>query len=68
MRFLAITHQLTRTGAPVVLLSLLKLLIADGHSVDLISLEDGALRSDFEEVHIPVAIMSSFVKQKASRP
>ena len=60
MRFLAVTHQLTRTGAPVVLLSLIRLLISDGHSVDVISMEDGTLSSDFTELGITVTIQSTF--------
>ena len=38
---LVITHQLTRTGAPIVLFDMVKVLLGAGHHVDMISMLDG---------------------------
>jgi len=47
-KLLVITHQLSRTGAPLVLLDMIKILSENGHSFSIISMSDGDLRAEFE--------------------
>jgi glycosyltransferase involved in cell wall biosynthesis len=46
----AVTHELTRTGAPIVLLRILRRLAREGVRVDVLSRRDGPLRAEFEAV------------------
>ena len=42
-RILFITHQLSRTGAPIVLLDMIKLCKREGADIDVITMMDGEL-------------------------
>lgn len=55
-KVLFISHQLSRTGAPLVLLSMISCFHREGYGILVISLEDGELRSDLESLGIPVRI------------
>lgn len=61
---LVITHQLTRTGAPIVLFDMVKVLLGAGHHIDMISMLDGDLRSEAEELGIEVSIEAHFFDKK----
>ena len=63
-KVLFITHQLSRTGAPIVLLDVMKLYIERGFKVDVISMADGDLRSDIEELGISIGIQERFYPVK----
>ena len=43
-RLLFVTHQLSRTGAPIVLLDMIRLCINNGYEVEVITMLDGPLR------------------------
>lgn len=55
---LLVTHELSRTGAPVVVLDTAKVLINNGYFVTVISPVNGPLLRDFLEAGIPVVIMN----------
>lgn len=63
-RILVITHQLSRTGAPIVLLDMVRRLKSLGYEIDLISMLDGELRSDVEELGIAVEIKEFFFQER----
>lgn len=48
-KILAITHQLSRTGAPIVLLDMLRLCKRQGYGVEVIAMLDGVLREELEQ-------------------
>jgi glycosyltransferase involved in cell wall biosynthesis len=50
------SHEMKRTGAPIVLLELAKVLIKKGYSIVVFSLEEGDLIKDFIELNIPVVV------------
>ena len=56
-KILFITHQLTRTGAPNVLLDMIKCCREYGHAVAVISLSDGPARKDWEESGVDLSII-----------
>lgn len=56
-KILFVTHQLTRTGAPQVLLDLIRVCINQGHAAMVISLSDGEARSEWEAAGLNVTIM-----------
>ena len=60
-RFLFITHQLTRTGAPLVLLDVIKNLHSLGNHIDVISMSEGVLSDDLEQMGISVRIQERFL-------
>lgn len=60
---LLITHELTRTGAPVVLLELAKVLIRNDYFPVLTSPEDGPLKQEFLDLGVTVIVDESFKKE-----
>ncbi len=62
-KILMITHQLSRTGAPIALLNVARLLRDEGYAVSLISLEDGPLKDEFEEIGIEVSFEKEILKK-----
>ena len=60
-RILFVTHQLSRTGAPIVLLDMIGVCLKEGCNVEVISLLDGELKSDIEQMGINVTIKDDFV-------
>ncbi len=65
MRALFITHQLSRTGAPLVLLDTIKICLDEGIDVGVVALYDGELRSEFEELGLPIRLQESFATDQA---
>lgn len=63
-KILAITHQLSRTGAPIVLLDMLRLCKRQGYGVEVIAMLDGVLREELEQLNIPVYVRKSFIHQR----
>lgn len=65
---LLFSHELSRTGAPMVVLDTAKVLIDKGYFVTIISLKDGPLQSDFSNYGIPVIISDNmkYVQYKRS--
>jgi glycosyltransferase involved in cell wall biosynthesis len=59
-KILTISHQLSRTGAPIVLLDMLRLSRKQGYTVDVIAMQDGPLREELEKDGIEVAIQDRF--------
>ncbi|HSF20293.1 MAG TPA: glycosyltransferase [Vicinamibacteria bacterium] len=55
-RFLFVTHDLSRSGAPMVVLHLARALIRLGHAARVLAPKGGRLREDFEEAGIPVMV------------
>lgn len=63
--FLVVTHQLSYTGAPIVLLDMVRTLQKEGNNIDMISLLDGELRSEVEKMQISFLFrIDFFVKKK----
>ena len=60
-KILVITHQLSRTGAPIVLLDMIKIYQKNGYQIEVISMMDGELRIEVEQLQIPVIIMDGFM-------
>ncbi|MDY4893074.1 MAG: glycosyltransferase family 4 protein, partial [Agathobacter sp.] len=60
-KILVITHQLSRTGAPIVLLDMIKIYQKNGYQIEVISMMDGELRIEVEQLQIPVIIMAGFM-------
>ena len=60
-RILFVTHQLSRTGAPIVLLDMIGVCLKEGCNVEVISLLDGELKSEIEQMGINVTIKDDFV-------
>lgn len=56
-KLLFITHQLTRTGAPQVLLDMMRCCLSMGHVAMVISLSDGEARTEWESEGVNVTIM-----------
>lgn len=61
-KVLLFSHELTRTGAPIVLFDVAKILKKMGYFVLLISVEDGELAKEIVENDIPVIILKSLKK------
>ena len=55
-RIVLLSHELTNTGAPAVLFYFAKILKENGFSPTVVSLVEGKLRKNFEELGIPVII------------
>ncbi len=62
-RILVITHQLSRTGAPIVLLDMVKVLQGQGYQIEMITMLDGELRQEFQKMGIPVRVQERFIAQ-----
>ncbi len=60
-RVLFITHQLSKTGAPIVLLDMIQFCRDRNYEVVVISMEEGELREILEEMQIPVIIRKQFL-------
>lgn len=58
-RILVLTHELTMTGAPVVLSYAVKILREEGWQVVMVSPEDGVMKKTFLEEQVPVLIEES---------
>ena len=54
---LLVTHELSRTGAPIVVLDTAKVLVKNGFFVTVISLKEGPLMKDFLNIGVPVVVM-----------
>ena len=54
---LFITHMLERNGAPTVLLQMMDVMLHNGYSIDVISMQDGILREDLEKRGISIDII-----------
>ena len=63
-KYLAVTHQLTRTGAPQVLFELLIMMRHAGAEIDIIALDEGSLRSQFEAEGMPVRVEKGIFKRR----
>lgn len=61
MRILFITHQLSKTGAPIVLLDLIRYYKKQGHEILVMSMAEGELRDVLENMGIPVMIREHFL-------
>lgn len=55
---LLVSHELSRTGAPIVVLDTAKVFIKKGYFVTVISLKDGPLLQEFLDIGVPVIIMN----------
>lgn len=63
-RMLVITHQLSRSGAPMVLLGFVKICKKLGYNVQVISMWDGELKKEFYDMDISVMILREFYKNR----
>lgn len=63
-KLLFITHQLSKTGAPIVLLDMIRICRQAGAQVDVISLLDGELREELRAMDISVTIEDEFFKKR----
>lgn len=61
-KLLFITHQLSKTGAPIVLLDMIRICHRAGAQISVISLLDGDLRQELYDLDIPITIEDEFVK------
>lgn len=62
IKILFISNQLSFTGAPLILLDTCKLCVKNGVKVELISMNEGPLRAEFEKISVNVEIWDSFIK------
>lgn len=62
-RILIISHQLSRTGAPIVLLDMIRIFWKHGYDLEVITLLDGELREELEQMKIPVKVQERFMDQ-----
>lgn len=60
-RILVITHQLSHTGAPIVLLDMVRTLQGAGYEIEMISLLEGELRKEVEAMGIPLKVQNHFI-------
>ena len=60
-KILFITNQLSYTGAPLALLNVIKICLKIGIQVDVISLAEGQLRTEFEEILIKPEIWEGII-------
>ena len=68
-KLLFVTHQLSRTGAPIVFLDMIRIFRDEGHEINVISLLDGPLCKELEAMGIPVSIKDDFFHDReAFRP
>lgn len=64
---LLIAHELSRTGAPVLLFDVARALVDRGVRPEIISAKDGALRAEIEDFGIPTGIATSRCKLWSAR-
>lgn len=62
-KILVITHQLSRTGAPIVLLDMIKVYHQHGYQIEVITMLDGELREELEKLQIPIKVQEHFMDQ-----
>jgi len=62
-KILIISHQLSRTGAPIVLLDMIRVLWNHGYDLEVVAMLDGELRGELEEMKIPVKLQERFMDQ-----
>lgn len=62
-KILVITHQLSRTGAPIVLLDMIHVFWEHGYKIEVITMLDGELRAELEEMEIPIKVQEHFLQQ-----
>lgn len=62
-RILVITHQLSRTGAPIVLLDMIHVFWEHGYQIEVITMLDGELREELEKMQIPITVQEHFLQQ-----
>lgn len=62
-RILVITHQLSQTGAPIVLLDMVRILWRQGYQIEVVTMLDGELRHELSEMGIPVKVQERFLAQ-----
>lgn len=55
-KILVITHQLSRTGAPIVLLDMIRVYWRHGYQMEMITMLDGELRGEIENMGIPIKV------------
>ncbi len=60
---LVITHQLSRTGAPIVLLDMIHVFWRCGFQIEVITMLDGELREELEKMQIPITVQEHFLQQ-----
>ena len=65
-RVLVITHQLSRTGAPIVLMDVIGVCKQEGYHIDVITMMDGELRTELEKMGISVQVQKNFFEEKES--
>ncbi len=61
-RLLVVSHELTRTGAPIILWQLCTVLAQTGYQITLLAPEDGPLHDNYIESKIPVLILPSLLQ------
>ncbi len=62
-KILVITHQLSRTGAPIVLLDMIRVFWEQGYKLEVITMLDGELRTELEKMEIPIKVQEHFLQQ-----
>ncbi len=62
-KILIITHQLSRTGAPIVLLDMMRAYRRHGYQLEAVAMMDGELRRDIEEMGVPLTVQEHFLQQ-----
>lgn len=62
-KLLVITHQLSRTGAPIVLLDMIRVYHRQGYQIEVITMLDGELREELCKLQIPVKVQERFMDQ-----
>lgn len=60
---LVITHQLSRTGAQIVLLDMIHVFWERGFQIEVITMLDGQLREELEKMQIPITVQEHFLQQ-----
>ncbi|MFQ5436137.1 MAG: glycosyltransferase, partial [Anaerolineae bacterium] len=61
-RILLVTHELTRSGAPIIMWMLARYLHEKGYNLQVVSPVNGALRQDYEAEGIPVSVAASLLR------
>ena len=63
-KILMITHQLSYTGAPLVLLDVMRTYLRVGCRIDMVSLADGALRKEVEVMGVSITIQDQIFAER----
>ena len=61
-KLLFITHQLSLSGAPLVLMEMIRVCKDEGYEISVISLMDGELSATLDEMEIPWRVQTDFLK------